>query len=58
MAKKKIKPKRGRPKEGRIPFICHVMPKTADIIDGMVDQDNPEMNSRGRVVESKFNSVN
>ncbi len=54
MAKRKQK-KRGRPREGRVPFISHVMPKTAKLIDGLVERDCPQRNSRGKILEARFN---
>tara|TARA_R110000868_G_C10576122_1_gene738193 strand:+ start:133 stop:312 length:180 start_codon:yes stop_codon:yes gene_type:complete len=58
MAKKKSKKKTaGRPFEGRVPFLCHVNEQTKTLIDGMVIDGDPQRNSRGKLVEMKFNSV-
>ena len=58
MAKKKPqKRKAGRPLEGRLPFLCHVNEQTKILIDGMVIDGDPQRNSRGKLIEMKFNSV-
>jgi len=59
MPPKKKKPLRGRPKEGREPFWCHILPEVGNKIDGMIDENDRDMNSRGKIIESRFkNSVN
>lgn len=56
--KSKTKPKRGRPDEGRIPCQIHVLPETKDKIDSFIIPDDRNLNSRGKVIDSKFLSVN
>ena len=59
MAKKKPqKRKAGRPLEGRLPFLCHVNEQTKTLVDGLVTHGDPNRNSRGKILEMKFNSVN
>ena len=58
MAKKKPqKRKAGRPFEGRVPFLCHVNEQTKTLIDGLVIGGDSQRNSRGKILECKFNSV-
>jgi len=59
MARKRSKPKdgRGRPKEGRVRLLAHVLPCTKKTIDGMVDRQDTLFNTRGKIIDEKF-SVN
>ena len=59
MAVKRKKPdRRGRPHEGRVHVGIYILPVVRDKIDSYIEKDNPGLNTRGKVVEEKFNSVN
>ena len=51
MAKKKSKPKRGRPPEGRVPLMVHIKPQTVTLVDGMVVDGDRDLNTRGKIIE-------
>ncbi len=36
-------------------MISHVMPQTIRLIDGLVERDCPTRNSRGKIIEARFN---
>lgn len=50
----KKKKQRGRPKGHRQRFEFHMKPKVVRQIDKLIEPENPELSSRGRVVEHKF----
>lgn len=50
----KIKKRRGRPPEGRVPFLCHVLPETRDKIDAIVLKSGT---SRGKVIEQFYRKL-
>lgn len=51
MSKKKTT---GRPDEGRIRIVAHVLPLTAERIAYLVDKTEPAANTIGKVIDSQF----
>lgn len=44
----------GRPDEGRVRMNVHVLPATAMAINQLVDKENSESNTQGKVIDQKF----
>jgi hypothetical protein len=44
----------GRPDEGRVRMNVHVLPAIAKKVSRLVDKDDPEMNTQGKVIDRQF----
>ncbi len=48
------KKKRGRPNLGRRQYIVWMKPSIMALVDSQIEKDDPELASRGRVIEYKL----
>ena len=44
----------GRPNEGRVKLTCYVLEETAQKIDAAVDKTKREKNTKGKIIDAKF----